>query len=116
MPTIKDMLTQPISLPRSIEASLPVGVPKLSNVLSQVTNALPDMPAVPNLPKVSGVSGFQVPKGVPDIVKGIEDNLPAGAPRMESKLNMGYRPIEIPLEKEISKGSGPVMSSGYRSI
>lgn len=81
MPTIKEVLRAPIALPRSIEASLPKGVPQISAMMESVTNSLP---ALPNSPIALPTVIPQVPKmaRVTEFIKGIEATLPAGLPKV----------------------------------
>lgn len=54
MPKLKDILKGPAAaLPKSIEAQAS-GLPKLSNVLTSIANALPDGPDLPGFPNAMG--------------------------------------------------------------
>lgn len=62
----KELLTAATALPAAIEAKLPAGAPKVSTMLLDAVNKvpdlpdfpieLPDLPAVPELPELPGTS------------------------------------------------------------
>lgn len=118
MPTLKDILTKQALVPGNIEASLPAGAPKLSQVLTQVANSLPVNPSLPEVP-LAPEGTPTLPGGVADIIKGIEDNLPVGAPKIGAGAaglsRGGYRNVVVtPGLGAPTKGG--VLGSGYRSI
>lgn len=79
MPTPRDFLKMPLSIPRALEAGLPAGMPRLSNALSAIVDALP-LPQVPAI-AARGIPGrLGVPRitGVTDFIKGIQSALPGG--------------------------------------
>jgi len=83
MPTIKDLLKGPLSVPRSIEASLPKGAPQVSSVMESVRASLPEGPEIPAAAALPTAAPQlpQVPK-VTEFIKSIEAGLPAGLPKM----------------------------------
>lgn len=123
MPQLKDFLTQQVSMPLSIEASLPQGAPRLSGMLSQIAANLPQTPDIPvpggNGGQMAAFGNFGALGQFPDIanvIKGIEDAGPAGLPKLSGQLGLGgYRPIE---EEAATKPATkqPKMGGGYRSI
>lgn len=97
LPNPKEALRGVLSLPRSIETSLPQGSPQISSALSNIIDALPDIAApafsLPTMP-----AGFPaLPTGLPtmpagangitDFIKGIESTLPQGAPSFSQSAN-----------------------------
>lgn len=117
MPTLKEVLAKQAGVPANIEKSLPAGVPKVSQIMTQVASALPVNPQLPDIP-IAPEGIPQVPGGVADIIKGIEDILPGGVPSVAEPAAAlsrgGYRPVDI----TAAVGAGPrkVMGGGYRSI
>lgn len=113
MPTLKDILVKQAAIPGNIEKSLPAGVPKISQIMSDVARALPVNPMLPELPIAPEGTAPQLPGGVTDIIKGIEDALPAGFPKVgdgaQALSQGGYRNIT-------QKGKAHIMGGGYRSI
>lgn len=88
MPTLKDLLNTPLAVPRSIEASLPKGVPQISTVLASITAGLPNLPALPNaLP--TGVNQLPRVPMVTEFIKSIETSLPAGLPKIGQTIPGG---------------------------
>lgn len=85
LPNPKEALKGSLSVPRSIEASLPTGMPQISSALSNIIDSLPDITAptfqLPQLP-VAG-AGFN---GVTDFIRGIEASLPQGTPKLSQAI------------------------------
>ena len=76
----KELLHAMTALPAKIEAKLPVGAPKISAMLTDVTNKLPvmpdfiggiELPALPEVPELPGPTPASA---------GIVDVTPTGAP------------------------------------
>jgi len=107
-PSPKQLLRANLSVPRSIEASLPAGFPTLSSVLAAATDALPDLP-VPGLgaaaPGAAGVTGF---------MSSIEAALPSGAPELSAVL--GGRPSARKEEGAPKGARTRILGGGYRSV
>lgn len=113
---LKQFMQQNVSLPLSIEASLPQGVPQISGLMASFAQALPENPVAAAL---AGGNGKQQNLGLPfmsgfnDIIKGVEGVLPQGVPSLQN-FGMGpYRDISTEPEKPMK---GPLMRGGYRSI
>lgn len=83
MPKLKTLLKQPLSMPKGIEAKLPAGMPSISGILSSIADALPEGPELP----IGGQGGsspeFKLPR-VTTFVKGFEERLPEGLPKVSS--------------------------------
>jgi len=132
MASLKDLLIRQTSVPGGIEARLPAGIPKISSFMASAVKALPDLPnlpipglgggmSLPGLPFSTGVKGM--PGDITGIIKGIEDALPTGMPKLgeatgkavKSVTTGGYRPIEGPGAPRVAT-AGPILGGGYRSI
>jgi hypothetical protein len=62
---LKQVLVNAASLPASLEASLPEGVPKISSMLTNVAASLPTTPDLPMaIPDLPTMPAFNIP-GVP---------------------------------------------------
>ncbi|HUV56167.1 MAG TPA: hypothetical protein VMV84_02935 [Dehalococcoidales bacterium] len=63
----KELLTAATALPAAIEAKLPVGAPKISTTLLDITGKLPVLPdfpmEIPALPAVPELPGLPTPPG-----------------------------------------------------
>ena len=119
MPTLKDILVKQAAIPGNLEKSLPAVAPKLSQILTNVATGLPVNPDLPELPIAPGGAAPQFPGGVADIIKGVEDMLPAMVPKIGGTAPAalsrgGYRPASTALPT--LPGGGRVLGSGYRSI
>ena len=118
MPTLKSILAKQVTIPLNIEKSIPV-LPKVSQVMSQLAATIPLGDVVlPEIPMVTeAVPTFPAAAGITQVIKGIEDALPAGIPKISEGMQAftmgGYRPIE---EKKEAKPNRRVMGGGYRSI
>jgi len=119
MPTLKNILAQQATIPMNLEKSIPV-LPKLSQVMAQMAMALPVDPVLPDIPipMMEAVPTFPTTNGFAQVIKGFEDALPVGVPKVSEGLQVfgmgGYRPIEE--KKEAAKPARRVMGGGYRSI
>ena len=118
MPTLKTILAKQATIPMNIEKSIPV-LPKISQVMTQLATTVPlgDI-VLPEIPMVTeAVPTFPAAAGFAQVIKGIEDALPAGVPKVSEGLQAftmgGYRPIE---EKKEVKLNRRIMGGGYRSI
>jgi len=118
MPTLKNILAKQATIPMNIESSIPM-LPKVSQVMSQLAATMPlgDI-MLPEIPMVTeAIPTFPAAAGITQVIKGIEDALPAGVPKVSEGLQAftmgGYRPIE---EKKEAKPNRRVMGGGYRSI
>lgn len=129
LPRPKVALQQAARFPDQV---LPAGVGRpLSNVLSQATDALPDiqLPAgrLPALPTPAGMGALNAPPTPKAFVQRAETVLPAGVPRMSGLVpditlpkfttpfgvgGGGYR--ETP--KTSAATNGTIRQGGYRSI
>jgi len=116
MPTLKEILVKQAGVPGNIEKSLPVGVPKVSQIMSDMATALPFNPVLPELP-ISPEGAVGLPGGVADIIKGIEDVLPAGVPTFgdgaQALARGGYRAEPAAV---VARVPGRILGGGYRSI
>ena len=118
MPTLKNILVRQAAIPANLEASLPI-LPKMSGVLAQLAAAVPIDPELPELPMAMGV-GVAAPftQGINQVIKGVEDVLPMGSPKVSESLMAisagGYRPVAT--EEKKANNRGRIMGSGYRSI
>ena len=73
----KELLTAATALPAAIEAKLPVGAPKISTTLLDITGKMPALPDFPmELPNLPAVPEFPGLPGMPElgrrIVTGVE--------------------------------------------
>jgi len=73
----KELLTAATALPAAIEAKLPVGAPKISTTLLDITGKLPVLPdfpmEIPALPAVPEMPGLPAPPaGLRRYVTGVE--------------------------------------------
>lgn len=99
MPSIKDLLKAPLAFPKSIEASLPKGLPQVSTLLASFTDNLPEMPALPNaLP--TGVNQLPQMPMVTEFIKSIEAGLPEGLPKLGQTIIPGAREEVAPAPKK----------------
>ena len=116
MPTLKTVLIRQAAMPMNFEKSLPV-LPKVSQFMTQIAAALPVDPVLPEVPMMEAVPAFPTTNGFAQVIKGIEDALPVGVPKLSENLQAftagGYRPIE---EKKVPKAAYRVMGGGYRSM
>jgi len=119
MPTLKNVLVRQAAIPMNFEKSIPV-LPKVSPIMAQLAAAIPlgDI-MLPEIPIVTeAVPMFPAAGDFAQIVKGFEDALPAGTPKLSEGIQSltmgGYRPIEE--KKEVAKPVHRIMGSGYRSI
>ena len=116
MPGLKSILTRQAAVPFNFEASLP-GIPKLSGVLTQLASAIPIDPQLPEIP-VMGEAMAPFGQGITQVIKGVEDALPVGIPKISEGIQSftmgGYRPVET--EEKKPANNKRVMGSGYRSI
>lgn len=116
MPGLKSILARQAAIPANFEVSLP-GVPKLSGILAQLASAIPIDPELPEIP-VIGETAAPFTQGVTQVIKGIEDALPAGVPKVAEGIQAftmgGFRPIVT--EEKKPAANRRVMGSGYRSI
>lgn len=120
MPQLKEFLQQQVSLPLGIEASLPQGAPKLSQMMSQFALNLPQTPDLPVPGMGNGgaaaFAGFGA-TGAPDfanLIKGVDDMVPSGFPKFASQMP-GYRATtEQGNEKKPTRRA--TMGGGYRGI
>jgi len=114
MPTLPNILVRQAMVPANIEKGMPA-LPKLSQALSQLAVALPAGPMLPEVPVVAEA----VPTAEPfaQVIRGFEDVLPEGAPKLSEGIQAfamgGYRPVE---KEKPPKVAYRVMGSGYRSI
>ena len=118
MPGLKSILAQQAAIPANLEASIPM-LPKMSGALAQMANAVPVDLQLPDLPIGMGM-GMATPftSGITQVIKGVEDALPVGMPKVSESIQAltmgGYRPVE---EKPANNNAAKrVMGSGYRSI
>ena len=103
----KRLLLNGLTIPKSIEASLPAGVPSIVGVLASVANAMPDFPTPP-MPAAAGA-------GPADFIKSVEASLPdlPGIPKLSAALGAtSSRKEPGPTKAAAVK----VMGGGYRSI
>ena len=118
MPTLKNILARQTAIPMNIEKSMPV-LPKVSQLMTQLAATVPlgDI-MLPEIPMVEAVPTFLPVEGFAQVIKGFEDALPVGIPKVSEGLQAitmgGYRPIEE--KKEAPKQGRRVMGGGYRSI
>ena len=118
MPSLKNILAMQAVVPMNSEKTMPA-LPKVSQVMTQLAAALPVDPMLPEIPVAAGVfpAGFPT-EGFTQVVKGIEDALPTGIPKVSENLMAitggGYRPIEE--KKEPTKPARRILGGGYRSI
>jgi len=114
MPTLPNILVRQAMVPANFEKGMPA-LPKVSQAMSQLAAALPAGPMLPEVPVVAEA----IPTAEPfaQVIKGFEDVLPEGAPKVSEGIRAftmgGYRPIE---EEKPPKAAYRVMGSGYRSI
>lgn len=80
MPTIKDLLSVPIGVPKSIEASLPSGLPKVSTLMANALAALPALPALPAGMPTMPAAVPRFPK-VTEFIRSVETVLPTALPK-----------------------------------
>jgi len=117
MATLKSILVRQAAVPANIEQSIP-GIPKVSSILAQLATAIPIDPVLPDF-----MAGAAIPTaptaGVTQVIKGIEDALPVGVPKLSQSLQVlgtgGYRAEVTPPEK-MNNSVKRVMGDGYRSI
>ena len=109
---LRGVLTQGALIPKNIEASLPAGLPKVSNVLMSLAQSVPDTPDIP-LPMSLASPGL--PTSFPEIIKGAESMIPTGFPRPSGILPgmQTYRSINTTNSGAVG---GRIMGGGYRSI
>ena len=103
----KQVLMGGLSVPKSIEAALPAGVPSISGMLASVASAIPDLPTLP-MPAAAGA-------GPADFIKSVEASLPdlPGIPKLSAALGAtSSRKEPGPTKAAAVK----VMGGGYRSI
>ena len=116
MPTLKNILMRQTAIPANLEASLPV-LPKISGFLSQMAAAVPVDVQLPELPVGNG-GAPPATQAITNVIKGIEDVLPAGVPKASgilANIGMGgFRPITT--EESKKPTNHRIMGSGYRSI
>ena len=118
MPTLKSILTRQATIPMNIEKSIPV-LPKVSSIMAQLAATVPlgDI-MLPEIPMVEAVPTFPPIEGFTQVIKGFEEALPVGVPKLSESLQAitigGYRPIEE--RKEAPKQGRRIMGGGYRSI
>jgi len=119
MPTLKNILAQQVTIPMNLEKSIPA-LPKVSSLMTQLAATVPlgDI-ALPEIPMMAGaVPTFPAANGITQVIKGIEDALPVGVPKVSEGLQAfamgGYRPIEE--KKEAAKPARRIMGGGYRSM
>ena len=118
MPTLKTILAKQVTIPMNIEKSMPA-LPKVSQFMTQLAATVPlgdiVLPEIPML--TEAVPTFPAAAGFAQVIKGFEDALPVGVPKVSEGLQAftmgGYRPIE---EKKEVKPARRVMGGGYRSI
>jgi len=118
MPSLKSILSQQVSIPRNIEASLPAGAPSVSSILANIANVVPDTPDLP-IPAPEALTAGKFPQAVPDLIKGLEDVLPDIVPKLSETLGKlpgqtGYREIEV--NKENAGAVNTKYGGGYRGI
>ena len=117
---LSSFLIQSASIPRSFEATMPagmpLGLPRPSDVITSFAASLPNTPDLP-FPAPKMISAANLPKGFPEIIKGMESYLPVGAPKLSESMVSGgqYRPIETPKTVQSASG-GRIIGGGYRSI
>jgi len=118
MPTLKTVLVRQAAIPANIEQSIP-GIPKMSSMLAQLATAIPIDPVLPDF-----LGGTVLPTApmasVTQVIRGIEDSLPVGVPKLSQSLQVlgtgGYRPeVAAPVEAK-NNSVKRVMGDGYRSI
>lgn len=85
MQTIKEVLQGPLALPRSLEASLPKGVPQISAIMANIAASLPDAPKLPMTLPTAAPKMPQMPM-VTEFIKSIEVGLPAGLPKLGQSI------------------------------
>jgi len=116
MPLLKDILVRQTAIPINLEKTLPVGLPKVSQMMAQLAAAIPINPELPELP-VGVEAAPSFPAQVAQVIKGIEDVLPPGAPSLSESVQVlamgGYRPVET---KEKALPARRILGGGYRSI
>lgn len=116
MPLLKDILVRQTAIPLNLEKTLPVGLPKVSQMMSQLAAAIPVNPELPELP-VGVEAAPTFPAQFAQVIKGIEDVLPTGVPSLSEGIQTltmgGYRPVET---KEKAPPARRVLGGGYRSI
>jgi len=102
MPQLKDLLSQQISLPLSIEASLPMGAPKVSQVMTSIAQAMPQTPEIPIAAEITRPLAQ-----IPQLIKGIE------FPKMG-----GIGPVATPAARAVAEEKATVGAAvgGYRPI
>jgi len=117
MPTLKAILNRQAAIPANFEKSIP-GLPKMSQVMTQIAAALPVDPMLPEVPVGAEAITRPPVTGFTQVIKGVEDVLPEGVPKISESIQLlatgGYRPIEE--KKEAAKPARRVMGGGYRSI
>lgn len=119
MPTLKNILTRQAAIPMNFELSVPA-LPKISPLMAQLAATMPlgDIP-LPEIPMVTeAVPTFPAAGDFAQVIKGFEDAMPVGLPKVSEGIQAftmgGYRPIEE--KKEPVKLTRRVMGGGYRSI
>lgn len=82
MPSIKELLKVPLALPKSIEATLPAGIPQISSILGSFVDGLPAGPELPGAAALP-TAAPQLPRmpAVTEFIKSIETGLPVGLPK-----------------------------------
>jgi len=117
MPTLKNILVRQTTVPMNIEKSMPA-LPKVSQIMTQVAAALPVDPMLPEIPVVAEAIPGAPAEAFTQVIKGLEEALPGGAPKLSESIQAltmgGYRPVEE--KKEVPKQGRRVMGGGYRSI
>ena len=117
MTTLKSVLTRQAAIPANLEKSIP-GIPQISSIMSQFALALPLDPVIPELPAME-MMGAPLATGITGVIKGGEDALPGGIPKMSEGIQAftigGYRPVATE-EKKNNAQVRKVQGSGYRSI
>lgn len=89
LPNPKELLIAQAAVPKSIEASLPAGVPQVSSMLASIAASLPDVPALPaGIPGLALPTGLGLPTGIgppvniQNIFRSVEAALPTGVPKL----------------------------------
>ena len=118
MATLQNVLIRQAAIPANLEASIPV-LPKMSGIMAQLATAIPAGIQIPELPAM-GMTAAPFTTGMTSVIKGIEDVLPAGVPKVSEGVMAfgmgGYRPVAVEEKKNNGNSRGRILGSGYRSI
>ena len=113
---LKDILKQQARMPGTLAKGTPLAQPldMLAGALSQVADALPEipMPALPGMPAAAAAPGLPQ---IQDLVKGIEAALPQGFPKL-GQMAPGGGGGEAPRGQATSNPGNPYPKRQVRGV